>query len=769
MESPNEFQEISLVSKDEEKARLNPANITLAELSQSLHATHMVAILMQAFTGHGEYIPPGHTLLQPSVYETNHALIFPPCSDNKQSQMLSNIQAVLEINYDTLHNKTDLRSKYWLFPVAEEMLFGRLSMENFNTYIPSLLKPISDRLITPRNHWVTLCYNPRSGTATVIDSMVGLSPKLYSIGAMTTLLMSGLKKYNLSVEACERVIYQGVQLDHIHCGRWTAINLLALARGKQIDELNLNKEDLAEIGPYLDKLVINGTKTPYIPVADRQSYSDTAPSSRSNSVETLSEFNNEIDDFLGKSQQICIKTACEAFQKYFDDTQARIAFFAAEESIFHNGSLLKSVDSEEHLWDILDELEKKYAHLLRSTLRTKAHSPIPTTGYTLKDPSRLGTWLEQVGMSRDEIDQLPISQVFLFNQALIYAAQTYQAAFIAKRTEFMTSMKRCLWEEKELERKISEVEEELQLKISEKKFHDLVHMALKDEIDRELKKHIKRAAPSPKTLEVGKPNAAAMERSSGSDGSKYRSDTMRPLLSNFTLQQLRLRLAYPINLSGGDGNESWLKQIRLQHILPQLTMGAAAIPRFRPTVWDRIFRYHVSNHSNGRSLIKRTVEHASQPSNVATATSISGVSLKQELSPPIDHDHGMESVVSEETQSSKSNNENVSEDPGQSPKRAEVVEKTDDNQPCFYQNHHFQLRFLQTLFAASAALAVLTILLSPLATSTLGMLLGGGLATGMMVACASASALTLGSSCYGFYARQKNNVSTTVDTLTRTF
>ena len=50
---------------------------------------------------------------------------------------------------------------------------------------------------------------------------------MYSINAMRKLLVEGLEQFELQVNSFE-VKHQGVQLDNIHCGAWTAANIASL-------------------------------------------------------------------------------------------------------------------------------------------------------------------------------------------------------------------------------------------------------------------------------------------------------------------------------------------------------------------------------------------------------------------------------------------------------------------------------------------------------------------------------------------------------------
>ena len=87
--------------------------------------------------------------------------------------------------------------------------------------------------LIPRNHWVTLHYDPNTKIATLIDSRPWLVSLLYPLSSMK----QSLKKAGLEFTQW-KTIYQGVQYNDVHCGAWTCSNALALATGSAtVDEL----------------------------------------------------------------------------------------------------------------------------------------------------------------------------------------------------------------------------------------------------------------------------------------------------------------------------------------------------------------------------------------------------------------------------------------------------------------------------------------------------------------------------------------------------
>lgn len=87
--------------------------------------------------------------------------------------------------------------------------------------------------LIPRNHWVTLHYDPQTKIATLIDSRPWLVSLLYPLSSMKQSLKSAGLEFTQW-----KTIYQGVQYNDVHCGAWTCSNALALATGSAtVDEL----------------------------------------------------------------------------------------------------------------------------------------------------------------------------------------------------------------------------------------------------------------------------------------------------------------------------------------------------------------------------------------------------------------------------------------------------------------------------------------------------------------------------------------------------
>ncbi len=173
----------------------------------------------------GPFVDTGFGTILPAYYESDHAFVLCPTTDTvrEQGQQMKSIdQAFDAINTADLADKVQQRKI--IIPVAEEQkILG----------------------LFPRNHWVTLHYDPKTNSADLIDSRPWLMSFLYPTSSMRDLLKSGLKKlYPAEVidQMSFNTHYQGVQLNDTHCGAWTTTNIRDLSganvRGKMNEVTN---------------------------------------------------------------------------------------------------------------------------------------------------------------------------------------------------------------------------------------------------------------------------------------------------------------------------------------------------------------------------------------------------------------------------------------------------------------------------------------------------------------------------------------------------
>ncbi|MBN9229423.1 MAG: hypothetical protein BGO90_10370 [Legionella sp. 40-6] len=156
------------------------------------------------------------SILAPLGYVTPHALVLDPASDNSKTTLLQTIE----------HIFTDLKDEYQSNPQVIQTLLQK----------ERILLPVAEGCkilgLFPRMHWVTLCYEPEKNCATLIDSRPRLFSFLYNTEAMKASLKKGIASVFGEKKAHEmrfETRYQGVQHNDIHCGAWTARNIIDLA------------------------------------------------------------------------------------------------------------------------------------------------------------------------------------------------------------------------------------------------------------------------------------------------------------------------------------------------------------------------------------------------------------------------------------------------------------------------------------------------------------------------------------------------------------
>ncbi|MBL7479330.1 hypothetical protein [Legionella bononiensis] len=149
-------------------------------------------------------------ILAPGYYSNAHALVLDAATDtvNPRAQKLQTIKEAFE----PLRNISEAdKEKKIIIPVTEEQkILG----------------------LFPRNHWVTLHYDPQTNKATLLDSRPWILSFLYPRSAMKESLIDGLSTiYGVETarETQFEIRYQGVQNNDTYCGAWTSRNIMDLA------------------------------------------------------------------------------------------------------------------------------------------------------------------------------------------------------------------------------------------------------------------------------------------------------------------------------------------------------------------------------------------------------------------------------------------------------------------------------------------------------------------------------------------------------------
>jgi len=93
-----------------------------------------------------------------------------------------------------------------------------------------------------RDHWVTIHYDTVTRTGTLIDSRPWWSGMFYPTWEPRDGLKEALESIGLTLEDWN-IVYQAVQHNDIHCGAWTAANILSFAEGTTLEaQANIFKD-----------------------------------------------------------------------------------------------------------------------------------------------------------------------------------------------------------------------------------------------------------------------------------------------------------------------------------------------------------------------------------------------------------------------------------------------------------------------------------------------------------------------------------------------
>ena len=139
----------------------------------------------------------------PLYYTNDRALVLYPVTDKIQPNPFQQKLRTIDDGLSVIKSlPEDQRNKTILIPVTEEQkIFG----------------------IFPRNHWVTVQFDPATKTATILDSRPWIVSMIYPTKSMEKMLRAGLT--DIYGDFKIKKIYQGVQHNDIYCGAWTTTNI----------------------------------------------------------------------------------------------------------------------------------------------------------------------------------------------------------------------------------------------------------------------------------------------------------------------------------------------------------------------------------------------------------------------------------------------------------------------------------------------------------------------------------------------------------------
>lgn len=144
--------------------------------------------------------------IRPCYYETDDAYILTPSTDIEDPRFQS-ITDAINLAKEVLV-QVEEQGRSIIIPVAEQQKI----------------------CYRPRDHWVTLHYNPKSKTCTLIDSRHWVLSYLYPVNNMFDMFVNGLNAIGIDTNGIVfNQMNQNVQMNDIFCGAWTLMNSLTLA------------------------------------------------------------------------------------------------------------------------------------------------------------------------------------------------------------------------------------------------------------------------------------------------------------------------------------------------------------------------------------------------------------------------------------------------------------------------------------------------------------------------------------------------------------
>lgn len=371
--SSDSFEVLDLTADEIEKART-------AEI-QAMKGPFSASVMTQIF----EKSYPKLVNLPQAIYSTKHAIIFSPSSDKSKTD-LPTVETLL-CSASQKISKNDISSKILLFPITEQQLTIDFYVWNSG----------------PRNHWVTLHYDPSTEIATIIDSRPYLNSFLYPLSYLEDFLKKGLRPFQCSVKDF-RVIYQDIQPDDIYCGPWTAINIESLAYGATISSLSKTFTNA-----YIDSIVQHHI--------DKVFY-DKKFGLRTDLI--YSSFFDEVKMTLSDIQPIIRKILAntnDATITQLINHRENIIF--KEKPLSISNPLLPC-----DLKNAIKDLQRDYRLISKNQvikLSSKAH------GYSIKDPDRLFNNLINIGFDEKEITQFSFIEVLFYDAVIFFVTSEVEA------------------------------------------------------------------------------------------------------------------------------------------------------------------------------------------------------------------------------------------------------------------------------------------------------------------------------------------------------
>lgn len=313
-------------------------------------------------------------------------IALPPVTDTEQLGLELFSETLQQIFTYSRENQLNLQKKIILFPVVQgQTILG-----------------------IPRNHFVTLHYDPSTRIATIIDSRPRLAGMFYPLEALKQSLREGLAHGGLGLDDVV-VKYQATQWDDTHCGAWTANNIVALAHGITVEKqhIALIAQDGPRIVQHNIESVRDKTRVPYAPLEAIKANALTPKSSH----EDLSSDYVDVGEVVGfndEEQATYISTAQELFHQCFSSPKALANALIARENIIFNNKKLNLDDIE----TIANNLDEMFSDL---------EAEHPALGYRLFNKHYVTAKLIDVGFDEVSIQAMSLTDKLRYDAALCFA------------------------------------------------------------------------------------------------------------------------------------------------------------------------------------------------------------------------------------------------------------------------------------------------------------------------------------------------------------
>jgi hypothetical protein len=340
---------------------------------------------------------------QPYFYSTEHAIIFPPVSDNPKESGLDSIEDVILHASPILYALPQALEKTWLFVVAQERVLNKLTKSK-------------------REHWVVLHYDPKNGAATVLDPAYPLFAQYYDNSFIFEDLKNTfqtLVSLTLSVKSCNTVFLREQSLvDYVHCGYWAVININSFAVGtsieKQQQEVNsLTKKDCNILFELCKKNLCVNAESKAVQSSDDENWVEEFELPPEDEM-----FNEEIVSILEQKFRCYFREICAQPDLMLKAILSRK--FIGHDGIKLDESTNKGILTVDNLDAALATIEEKFKGVANTEIKNHEHSE---QGFYISDADRAISYLLPANFNAQEFQSFTLSWLLKY-EATVFESLT---------------------------------------------------------------------------------------------------------------------------------------------------------------------------------------------------------------------------------------------------------------------------------------------------------------------------------------------------------